>query len=524
MTKIAKASSYALLVLVLLLSSCSKPEELDLEYSFQAAIDVDSTAETFDEINFESFDDLNLGFYEGHAFIKLEVENGDRPAAYMITNNDFINRSYRFIKVDSTSQDIIKDKLFSIRKRGDDRSFKYVNPNFRMDLLPHEKATFIIAVTSDGRVLDATPEIMSLEEYTLFINQNIVWSLVFLGAIVVLLILNSYRWRMLKRKIYSYYVFYMFATFLMYLGLEGHIHYLNLDKLYVDHIIFILIRIWVFSLLVYTANFLEIKTVAPRYFYFLKMTLLAVLGGTTVYQFVFFQTSIGQLHYFENVLSFVWLLLILVSIWLSRKERKLELKYYLIPLLGFLLFVAIGLIDGHFQLLPGEPFFYIKTGTILEFIGFTYFIGRLVKVKIRSTATLERELAEYQEALSLAATKSEKDLSSMAQSNSKLDKTELLGIFKLLENSLSTDEEWEDFKVKVGALNPNFYEQLFNKHPDLSKSEIRLLTLIKIGYSQKEIAKILVIEPNSVKKAKSRVRKKLELSSSIELSNYLSRF
>ena len=76
-----------------------------------------------------------------------------------------------------------------------------------MDLLPHEKATFIIAVTSDGRVLDATPEIMSLEEYTLFINQNIVWSLVFLGAIVVLLILNSYRWRMLKRKIYSYYVF-----------------------------------------------------------------------------------------------------------------------------------------------------------------------------------------------------------------------------------------------------------------------------------------------------------------------------
>ena len=112
----------------------------------------------------------------------------------------------------------------------------------------------------------------------------------------------------------------------------------------------------------------------------------------------------------------------------------------------------------------------------------------------------------------------------MAQSNSKLDKTELLGIFKLLENSLSTDEEWEDFKVKVGALNPNFYEQLFNKHPDLSKSEIRLLTLIKIGYSQKEIAKILVIEPDSVKKAKSRVRKKLELSSSIELSNYLSRF
>jgi hypothetical protein len=101
-------------------------------------------------------------------------------------------------------------------------------------------------------------------------------------------------------------------------------------------------------------------------------------------------------------------------------------------------------------------------------------------------------------------------------------KTDLLGVLKLLENSLSTDSDWENFKRKFNDLNPHFIENLLCKHPELSKSEIRLLTLIRIGYSQKEIAHILAIEPDSVKKAKSRVRKKLNMPKSIILTDYLS--
>jgi two-component system, sensor histidine kinase LadS len=86
------------------------------------------------------------------------------------------------------------------------------------------------------------------------------------------------------------------------------------------------------------------------------------------------------------------------------------------------------------------------------------------------------------------------------------------------------ESEWADFEVKFKLLNPNFISNLFDKHPDLTKSEIRLLILIRIGYSQKEIAEILNIAPDSVKKSRSRVRKKLNLGEDDALNSYLAKF
>ena len=65
---------------------------------------------------------------------------------------------------------------------------------------------------------------------------------------------------------------------------------------------------------------------------------------------------------------------------------------------------------------------------------------------------------------------------------------------------------------------------LLTAYPNLSKSEIRLLTLIKIGYSQKEIVSILNIAPDSVKKSKNRFRKKLNIRESIHLDDFLLKF
>ena len=73
-------------------------------------------------------------------------------------------------------------------------------------------------------------------------------------------------------------------------------------------------------------------------------------------------------------------------------------------------------------------------------------------------------------------------------------------------------------------LQPEFYNQLVKQHPDLTKSEIRLLLLIHIGYTQKEIASILQIAPDSVKKSRTRVRKKLKIAIDERLEDYLLRF
>ena len=183
--------------------------------------------------------------------------------------------------------------------------------------------------------------------------------------------------------------------------------------------------------------------------------------------------------------------------------------YYLISYSAFLIFVTLGLIDSHTTILPGDPFSYFKIGTILEFIGFTYFITLLIKQKILKTKELTSELFQKQKVIS------EKEKFLASRNNN------LINVFKVIENTFTNEEDWNDFKQRFKVLNPNFINALSTKHPNLTKSELRLLTLIRIGYSQKEIANILGIASDSVKKARSRVRKKLKLDENVKLSNYI---
>ena len=514
---------YILFLLLFSLSSCSNEDTIEVNHSFKAALNVEQSIEEFDKVKFEAFDNLNLGFFKGNIWIKLEITNLIQPKSYMFINNDMINRNYTFYKLDTLTNSFQLVNHIKDKSRQDHRTFNFSNPNFKIDLDSNEQATYLIVTTSDGRTVDATPKLISMTNYFDFINQNMISSILFFGIIGFLLLLNIYQWNIHRQKIYFYCVFYMLSTIFMYIGLEGHLYNFEFKHKTVDHIVFLSIRFWVLCLIMYTANFLDIQVVAPRYYKFIKWFLFIILGGTTLYQFIFYNSSIAHLHYFENILSFLWLLLILVTILLSAKTRKLELRYYLIPLSCFLLFTAIGLIDGLFQILPGTPFIYIKMGTIIEFTGFTYFMSILIKRKLERTENLENELLENRKELVLTSEKlEEKD--KLLSTKKGIEKTDVISIFKLLENSLSTEKEWDEFKLKFKELNPNFLDQLLVDHPDLSKSETRLLTLIKIGYSQKEIASLLRIAPDSVKKARSRVRKKLGLAESILLSDYLLNF
>jgi DNA-binding CsgD family transcriptional regulator len=509
-----------LLIGILLLSSCSNNKKIGVDYSFKAAINVKQNIENFNQVDFKSFDNLNLGFHKGNVWIKLDVLNNEKPSSYIVLTNDLINRNYVFYKLDKLNNVIEPASFIKDLTKQDHRTFNYPNPNFKIDLKPNEKATYIIITNSDGRTIDATPKLVSTNNYYTFINQNTAWSIIFIGSVFFLLLLNIYLWNIHKQKIFLYYIFYMLFTLIMYIGLEGHLYRFGLKHITIDHIIFLTIRFWEISLILYTLKFLRVKEVNPKYNKFVWWLLFLVLGGNTLYQFTFYSSSIQYLHYYENVLSSLWLLLILVTVLISAKSRKLELKYYLIPLFCFLVFIVIGLIDGHFQVFPGSPFIYIKIGTLIEFVGFTYFMTSLIKRKIQRGDNLLNELQERSEEL-VEKSKKLEELNKILETKTVLEKTDLINVFTLLESSLTRENEWESFKEKFKSLNPNFLNLLLEKNSGLSKSEIRLLTLIRIGYSQKEIANILNIAPDSVKKARQRVRKKLTIPKSSTLREYL---
>ena len=497
------------------LSSCSKTESIEVEYSFESAINVKQGIKTYDQIKFEPFEDLDLGFFKGNAWVKLEITNNDDHSSYMVMMNDLINRNYRFYKLDTLSNEIKPASYFKDVTKYDHRTFNDAKPNFEIRLKPNEKAIYYFSTESDGRILQATPRLLKIEDYRSIISTTSIFNILFFAAIGMLLLINVFHWTILKKRIYYFYGFYILSSCLFYLNVEGFFYGLGVPHSIIDHFLFVCIRLWIFSTILFTSQFLELNHASPKIYRFIKWLLLIILGGTTLYQFIFFNSSISNLHIVENLFGFIWIVIAIVMIRFSIQKRRMQARYYLIAFSFLIAFVLLGLIDSHTTLLPGDPFSYFKIGTIIEFIGFTYFIVLIIKKKISRTISLENEFIQNKKDLSIVTKQLESKI------DSKKDKTDLLGIFKLIENSLSTEAEWAEFKSKFKEINPSFLEQLFVNHPDLTKSEIRLLILIKIGYSQKEIANILNIAPESVKKAKNRVRKRLNLTKNITLNEYL---
>jgi DNA-binding CsgD family transcriptional regulator len=82
-----------------------------------------------------------------------------------------------------------------------------------------------------------------------------------------------------------------------------------------------------------------------------------------------------------------------------------------------------------------------------------------------------------------------------------------------LQNNLHLDNDWNKFRIHFEQVHPNFFEELQTNHPTLTKNEQRLCAYFHINLSTKEIATLLNIDPASVRRAKTRLYKKMGVSS-----------
>ncbi|MGI4865925.1 MAG: 7TM diverse intracellular signaling domain-containing protein [Janthinobacterium lividum] len=86
---------------------------------------------------------------------------------------------------------------------------------------------------------------------------------------------------------------------------------------------------------------------------------------------------------------------------------------------------------------------------------------------------------------------------------------ELSGIQSILQTSLYLDEDWGKFKLHFEQVHPRFFEELQARYPALTKHEQRLYSYFHINLATKEIAALLNIDPASVRRAKTRLYKKI---------------
>ena len=70
----------------------------------------------------------------------------------------------------------------------------------------------------------------------------------------------------------------------------------------------------------------------------------------------------------------------------------------------------------------------------------------------------------------------------------------------------------------------DFTKKIMKKHPDLIRSEFSLCAMIFLNFTTKEIAEYTFIQVRSVQTNRSRLRKKMQLSSSTNLDQYIRSF
>ncbi|MGB5982140.1 MAG: tetratricopeptide repeat protein [Nonlabens sp.] len=94
---------------------------------------------------------------------------------------------------------------------------------------------------------------------------------------------------------------------------------------------------------------------------------------------------------------------------------------------------------------------------------------------------------------------------------------------KLIRKNISIDRDWENFNLFFDGLHTDFQDLVTERHPSLTKNDLKLCSLIRLNLSIKEIAGIMNISPESVKTARYRLKKKLDLQMDTELDDYLSK-
>ncbi|WP_020598875.1 transcriptional regulator [Spirosoma panaciterrae] len=83
-------------------------------------------------------------------------------------------------------------------------------------------------------------------------------------------------------------------------------------------------------------------------------------------------------------------------------------------------------------------------------------------------------------------------------------------IESMLQQVILTEADWQQFKHLFEQVYPDFFQNLQDRYTDLTPAEIRLLALSKLGIPSKDMAFMLGMAQESVRKARYRLRKKLE--------------
>lgn len=115
-----------------------------------------------------------------------------------------------------------------------------------------------------------------------------------------------------------------------------------------------------------------------------------------------------------------------------------------------------------------------------------------------------------------------KQISTLKQENG--NNRRVQNVINTINLDINNERNWDQFKSYFEDVHRDFNVNVKNQYPEVSANDLRFMALMRMNLSSKEIANILNISPEGVKKSRYRLRKKMELEPEESLEDIILSF
>lgn len=94
-------------------------------------------------------------------------------------------------------------------------------------------------------------------------------------------------------------------------------------------------------------------------------------------------------------------------------------------------------------------------------------------------------------------------------------------LIRELKSADSDQDNWTQFYKHFESVHPNFFNRLLEINDGLTQNDLRHCAYVQMSLSNKEVAQMYNVDPNSVKMARYRLKKKLHLDQEASLQDFI---
>jgi|GEM_PF-3013100 len=114
-----------------------------------------------------------------------------------------------------------------------------------------------------------------------------------------------------------------------------------------------------------------------------------------------------------------------------------------------------------------------------------------------------------------------KQIDGIAQQTDDAARRQLQQLRRSISQQANTENDWAHFTVAFEQVHQTFFATLRQRYPDITPYELRLAALLRLNLASRDMAAVLGISEDSVKKARYRLRRKLGLESNTNLVDFM---